>query len=73
MRLRSLRGSIRSARIISGPGTPHENPCQALARETEAFVIVADDAIGRGGVVPPNTFPRDPGGWYYLCRSRDLT
>jgi phenylpropionate dioxygenase-like ring-hydroxylating dioxygenase large terminal subunit len=36
-------------------------------------VIVADGAISRGGLMPQVAFPRAPGGWYYLCRSRDLS
>jgi len=49
-----------------------EKPRQVMASEIEAFVIVEDDVIGRGGGVPRDAFRRAPGGWYYLCRSREL-
>jgi aminopyrrolnitrin oxygenase len=39
----------------------------------EARVIVADDEIGRDGVVSRVAFSKAPEGWYYLCGSRDLS
>src|SRR5208282_2427186 len=49
-----------------------EKPRQVMASEIEAFMIAEDDVFGRGGGVPRDAFRRAPGGWYYLCRSREL-